>query len=1505
MKKLVLFIILILLGVLTQAKTTTIDGEFILDKTTVRGGDLVNLALLGLDAKGEVDIYGERDGATIIAVVRSEIGRVIGGDSNPGESPNDIVSNGNFAANVKYIRLTQGTGRVHINYLYETEGTDNVEIILMERTANPSGGVSFNEIVRTTKIISVVQAKSSNPLGLDITAFIPSNSDTRGEMDCIGYGGHNNSCAEMDKDGYIISMAMPNDGINGTMTAGKEGGKIYVEAVNNIAVGNVTVTLRKKIGMMIQCPQSEEVEPISYTAKMQKGLAVITIDNQVVKSGEYYIEAYFTTLNGELFEHDSVDLFYPDIVNVYGTGNPSGLVLCSDKTVVSKAEISRSGFPNNQVSQGIKIKAILVDEYGNVTNNNTGSDIRISVQDANGVFSNTALNISILENAAETVALDQSGIATDSVSDSISDIPSIVTNIKSIDSIVGNTINEIVKLGTTSLMATAVDNAGRQLIGINSSVPLEIKVVRNSLLVSAVESVPEIGIKAFNTSQLAGTEFDAFTVYISDVQGSGIIVDPVTGKPDDPGAITIKTSSGEKITVNRKNDIPYHVQAFFKKATDKGTYLVGDALGNFGQVIMTVPETDPVRIAMGITEAGILPSAATVVELQNAHGVIQTNVAPGLLTNDNKYIATLPEAAFKLFDGYGNSIKSTQPFAEDDTGTFRISSAWAKITYHPRGYGIPGRIEVTGRSEAVKVIYDTDGEGAFAGEDTIQVTFTKPGLGVDGLSIRTIVPMSSTNEPTITSYIETTEVPINSVVAMAVELTDIIDLPFSGKETFIIFEINTNTNGFVENLEIVTPQVSEIFWKNIKNRPEIKCKEAGGFFDTGTAKAEGGIFIGDCREAREIFLNSGINLNFTPVNPAEKTISRSNPPSSKVFTIYAGATEGQFSLTFYNVADPEEKETRIFTVRKKFTEETDTVNISPVASFTASPTQGPAPLAVTLDGNNSTDPDGTVVGYSWWTAEGITASGENPVNTMTFPIPGIYIINFAVSDDKGMGNTNVVQQTVTVTEPIIEEPPPIELPSNNSLGQAIIIAGGGSHQQNTLFQYSDNLSQQMYQMLKQRGYTDDDIIYMNPRTYRDQHGNQIVDHDLFTPENQLETAFNTINLVAGQQFFFYIHSHARPDYLKITREYELSATALKNYLDKISDGVEQIIIIDTCYSGSFLDELTGIENRTVLTSADALTTAWNVEYANFSDTLIRELRRGGNLKKAFFATEDMMTNDSQLFGNQRPQLDDNSDGIYTSIDGSRAARISIGKEGISAAEPPTIIKIHPRLELTPEQASAVLWIKTSPSGDAVKKVRAILIRPSLQTIEYQGEATDFGREELEMGYNPVQERYELVYEHFREAGNWRILYQAQGIDDEWSDIVFGEVQAGGVSRPVTVTIGLNQSAYQVGERIRFDMTVNADENPNQYDLYSAVVFPQGYYVTISYPLNFSLPDTIQPYQSSLELSGENSFSILDLEIPQGLKPGAYSCCSVVTNAGTDPWQEQNWIDIDCKGFELR
>ncbi|MBF0257688.1 MAG: DUF1566 domain-containing protein [Desulfamplus sp.] len=504
---------------------------------------------------------------------------------------------------------------------------------------------------------------------------------------------------------------------------------------------------------------------------------------------------------------------------------------------------------------------------------------------------------------------------------------------------------------------------------------------------------------------------------------------------------------------------------------------------------------------------------------------------------------------------------------------------------------------------------------------------------------------------------------------------------------------------------------------------------------------------------------------------------------------------------------------------------------------------------------------------------------------------------------------------VTVTQAgavIVPDPDP---QPTSGMGKAIILAGGGGN--TSLYPFSNKLCQQMYRLLKQRGFTDDDIIYMNPYPPDiDENGypdNERLDYNLFDPQTQLKEAFAKAAQSLSQaenkggQFILYVHGHAENNFLKLTGNDEISATELQVLLNTIPAAVQQIVILDTCYSGSFMDELAGAANkaadRIVITSSDDKTVAWNTGVLNFSDRFIRRLRAGHTLQVAFEDAEDMMKGNPQIFGEQAPRLDDNGDGLYNSVDGVHSSTVYIGKEGVQAADPPSIQNVHPAMEIAEGKADGVIWVRTSPSGEGrIKTVKAVLMPPDFSFTEYQGEETRFNEISLELKYNGADDRYQITYDNFRQKGKWKIAYQAQGIDGQWSEIKFGEVNAGGMSDTLAVSVGFNQSEYLVSDTLLFDVTLNGREN---IDLYVALLFPQGYFVSFTYPLALSFPGQLIPYQSNIPINGLKTFNILELPLPKELSKGIYTACAVAASVGSDPWAVENWFCYDCKSFELK
>lgn len=785
------------------AVTTTVGGKFILDKSAVYAGDGVNLALLGVNDQDVVDLEGEEKGAILIATVRSQIGEVMGGSDSPGEQVGDLVGQGNFAADVKYIRINKGNGAVHIWYPPNVSGTDTISVKLQERTANATGGgVEFNTIATTEKTIEVMPANPT-PAGLEIASFKMSPTDTR-----VGKN-------DMD----------PSNGIWGEMTAGMSGGQIVVKALkSNGAVdqevsGTVKVTLRG----------STKSYNYSTPNNMQRGIATITLDSKVTVAGVYYIEATFQDSEGqEVKDLDSVDLVHADKLAVHAKPIARGL---SMKAYRERILPMSAG--------GAKIKVQLLDEYGNATSNDAANDLTIKILDESDKTV-TAFDLVVPANANNGQATARTG-----------------------DMYIGNAAGEIAD-ATTQLNMRAVAYGG-------NDAPITTVTQSNTVTIDVKKDALAVQQMLFSTEQVAGTEFFAFTVVVTD--SAGVV------KAIDPGPITITSPAGEMITVNRNS--ANQVKALFKQTTEGYTeYVIGDDAGQLAQAALPAP--------------GISIAAGDSVELRDAHNRTVSKLTASMFDSATKqYSAMIPEVAFRMYDTYGNKYSTSM---EDDVGQVRLSSSNADVAYAGTGgaastnpYAIPGR-KMDG---SVKLTYDADGEKKFAGTDKVGATFTKPGVEKFDLEI-TVPPLRSLDKINIYAAGSADPampvgVPVNSQVPITTELLDqdgsLFSDPNENENTVITAEI-----GGAEG-DTLVPTVIEVW----------------GQLDTinGTISSVGVMPI-----------SQGTALNFNDDH------SGAGKKGRKVFMVDVGAETGQFTLTFKD-ADEKVKSSRVFEVTDKVVDPID------------------------------------------------------------------------------------------------------------------------------------------------------------------------------------------------------------------------------------------------------------------------------------------------------------------------------------------------------------------------------------------------------------------------------------------------------------------------------------------------------------------------------------------------------------------------------------------------------
>jgi PKD repeat protein len=117
---------------------------------------------------------------------------------------------------------------------------------------------------------------------------------------------------------------------------------------------------------------------------------------------------------------------------------------------------------------------------------------------------------------------------------------------------------------------------------------------------------------------------------------------------------------------------------------------------------------------------------------------------------------------------------------------------------------------------------------------------------------------------------------------------------------------------------------------------------------------------------------------------------------------------------------------------------------SPIARASASTTSGTAALTVGFTGSTSSDPDGSIVSYSWNFGNGSSSTATNP--SCTYTTAGTYIAVLTVTDNDALSSSASV--AITVTAPVASNLPPIAKASANvtsgTAPLAIVFSSEGS-----------------------------------------------------------------------------------------------------------------------------------------------------------------------------------------------------------------------------------------------------------------------------------------------------------------------------------------------------------------------------------------------------------------------------------------------------------------------------
>lgn len=290
-----------------------------------------------------------------------------------------------------------------------------------------------------------------------------------------------------------------------------------------------------------------------------------------------------------------------------------------------------------------------------------------------------------------------------------------------------------------------------------------------------------------------------------------------------------------------------------------------------------------------------------------------------------------------------------------------------------------------------------------------------------------------------------------------------------------------------------------------------------------------------------------------------------------------------------------------------------------------------------------------------------------------------------------------------------------EVAEEQTGGSAVIIVAGRDRFGDRLQGNIHNVTNQVYRMYQREGYADSRIFYLaTDFSLNPYQRNNFV--DAMPTKERLEYAItewarNRVNGNGALTLYFMSHGFNETFYLDKENGEQLEPAQLAQWLSELEaavPGVKINVVIDACYSGSFLSALSQ-PGRLIITSAADNQLAYATHYgARFSDYFLLGLQQRMSVHEAFSrATAASRVGILQ----QTPWLDDNGNGIPNDPeDGLIASQRGFNFAGSFSSElwEPYIKQVDPV-----EPAGGYATVRTRVLDDiGVESVTAIVYPPS-------------------------------------------------------------------------------------------------------------------------------------------------------------------------------------------------
>jgi len=214
-------------------------------------------------------------------------------------------------------------------------------------------------------------------------------------------------------------------------------------------------------------------------------------------------------------------------------------------------------------------------------------------------------------------------------------------------------------------------------------------------------------------------------------------------------------------------------------------------------------------------------------------------------------------------------------------------------------------------------------------------------------------------------------------------------------------------------------------------------------------------------------------------------------------------------------------------------------------------------------------------------------------------------------------------------------------------GNLIILAGGKTNDDSDLLKPAiQYLCNRIYQVFKIRMFKDEDIYYINSDTDQDFNGDGTADGIVDQSIKSVETLHAAMQWAAAEEndgpLYLYLIDHGDMNgTFRIDSNQILTSAQLDAMLDEfeVATGRTTVVMVEACYSGSFVEKLRGSKQRMIITSSSQeepsfFSSAGTVSFGQFFSN---RLLVGDTWEDAFDKAVDEMTKIGAPYSEMKPQ----------------------------------------------------------------------------------------------------------------------------------------------------------------------------------------------------------------------------------------------------------------------------